>query len=103
MATKFQVGDTVRFNRKGPKRHQVPDHVLEEYKGRSRKVIAIQHDKGKGKRVFYELAGQGRGRIGYPFRSHQLVLVTAAQTKTMGRPKTKRPRRAQAFGAPWQR
>ncbi len=96
MTTKFQVGDKVRYNRRPARRHRVPDHVEEEYRGRTRTVIGIIHDE-PNKRVLYELGEKGGSRIGYVFRSHQLVLVTPRQAGTRGPPKRKRRRRAQVM------
>ncbi len=95
MTTKFQVGDKVRFNRKIHRRHQIPQYMRDELsRVRTRTVIGIIHDE-RNKRVFYELSGRGKARIGYVFRSHELVKVTPEQATQRGRPKTKRRRRAQ--------
>ena len=96
---KFQIGDKVRFATKVAPRHQVPQHVLDQYRRRTRTIIGIIHEKDKH-RVFYELSGQGRGRIGYLFRSSQLIL--AKDTEKIGRPPTKRKRRP-ASATPWKK
>jgi len=101
MRTKFNIGDRVRFNTKVAPRHQVPQHILDQYRKRTRTIIGIIREPDKH-RVFYELSGRGKGRIGYLFRSHQLVLVEPEQASAIGRPQKKRKRRP-ALAQPWKK
>lgn len=94
MKPKFKVGDKVRYNRKALKRHQVPQSIQDEFRGRSRTVMDTRYCPRRG-RVFYRLGGRGHGQeIYYEFSSHQLIL---ARDTGKGRPKEKRRRRVQAW------
>ena len=81
---KFKVGDEVRFNYEGEKRHQIPDYVRREMIGRTRRIVATYWDDQR-KREMYLLGARGRKQTyPYAFSSHQLVL--APEVRKRGKP-----------------
>jgi len=84
MPSKFRTGDKVRFNHSCDPKHQVPQHIASGLRQRTRTIISVMYCS-RLKRNLYELGSTGRGRLGYQFKSHQLVLVE--DRHKIGRPR----------------
>jgi hypothetical protein len=80
LRAKFNIGDSIRFS------NRCPDYVKEEYMLRTRVIIDKMYDPDR-QCCFYELAGRGKGRMGYWLRSYMLRPVTEEERHTVGRPR----------------
>ncbi len=86
---KFQDGDKVRFSTTCRQGHRPPLYAIDLLKKMSRTVRRSYYDIKKQCR-YYVLAGQGKGEIGYHFRSYELDL--APDVISRGRPQVREAR-----------
>jgi len=80
MKAKFKVGDLVRLGRR------CPPGLRARIRDRTRRIVATFYDDTDQCR-YYELGGQGKGTMGYLFRSYMLLPVSKDVAAKMGRPR----------------